>query len=167
MTKHKELAKWVKECAQLCQPDKTVWCDGSEEEKNRLEKEAFKTGELLPLNQKKFPGCSYHRTALNDVARTEHLTYICAKNKRDAGPTNNWMSPADGYQRAGAIFKGSMRNRTMYVMPFSMGPVGSPFSKIGVQLTDSIYVVLNMRTMTRMGQPVLDLLEKTNGGFTK
>ncbi|MFH1386840.1 MAG: phosphoenolpyruvate carboxykinase (GTP) [bacterium] len=167
MTKHKGLAKWVKECAELCKPDKVVWIDGSETEKKRLEKEAFKTGEMIELNQKKLPGCSYHRTALNDVARTEHLTYICTKNKRQAGPTNNWMSPEDGYQRAGAIFKNSMRGRTMYVIPFSMGPVASPFSKIGVELTDSIYVVLNMRIMTRMGQAVLDHLEKTNGIFTK
>jgi phosphoenolpyruvate carboxykinase (GTP) len=167
MTKHKELNRWVKECAELCRPDKIVWCDGSEEERKHLEKEAFKTGEILQLNQKKLPGCVYHRTALNDVARTEHLTYICTKNKRDAGPTNNWLSPQDGYRRAGEIFKGSMRGRTMYVIPFSMGPVGSPFSKIGVELTDSIYVVLNMKIMTRMGKAVLDQLEKTNGDFTK
>ena len=167
MTKHKELNKWVKECAELCKPDKIVWCDGSPAEKERLEKQAFKTGELIRLNQKKLPGCTYHRTAQNDVARTEHLTYICTRNKRDAGPTNNWMSPEDGYKRAGEIFKGSMKGRTMYVIPFSMGPVGSTFSKIGVELTDSIYVVLNMRIMTRMGKAVLDLLEKTNGEFTR
>jgi phosphoenolpyruvate carboxykinase (GTP) len=167
MTKHKELQRWVKECAELCKPDKIVWCDGSQAEKERLEKAAFKTGELIKLNHKKLPGCSYHRTAQNDVARTEHLTYICTKSKREAGPTNNWMSPEEGYKKAGEIFKGSMKGRTMYVIPFSMGPVGSPFSKIGVELTDSIYVVLNMRIMTRMGKPVLDLLEKTNGDFTK
>jgi len=167
MSKHKALNQWVKECAELCKPDRVVWCDGSEKEKVRLEKEAIKTGELVLLNQKKLPGCVYHRTALNDVARTEHLTYICTNNKRDAGPNNNWMSPEEGYKRAGEIFKNSMRGRTMYVMPFSMGPVGSPFSKIGVQLTDSIYVVLNMRIMTRMGQPTLDYLEKTEGDFTR
>ncbi|MFA6430840.1 MAG: phosphoenolpyruvate carboxykinase (GTP) [Candidatus Margulisiibacteriota bacterium] len=166
-TKHKELAKWVKECAALCKPDKVVWCDGSIEEKDHLEKEAFKTGELIQLNQKVLPGCSYHRTAANDVARTEHLTYICTENKHDAGPTNNWMPPKEGYKKAEEIFNGSMRGRTMYVIPFSMGPVGSPFSKVGVELTDSIYVVLNMRIMTRMGKAVLDLLEKTNGSFTK
>lgn len=167
MTKHRELNRWVKECAELCKPDKIVWCDGSAEEKNRLEKAAFKTGELIKLNSRKLPGCVYHQTAQNDVARTEHLTYICTPKKRDAGPTNNWLSPAEGYRRAGEIFKGAMKGRTMYVLPFSMGPVGSPFSKIGVQLTDSIYVVLNMRIMTRLGQAVLDLLEKTNGDFTK
>jgi phosphoenolpyruvate carboxykinase (GTP) len=167
MTKHKKLAKWVKECAELCRPDRVVWCDGSQEERERLEKEAFRTGELIQLNQKKLPGCVYHRTAINDVARTEGLTYICTRQKRDAGPTNNWMPPEEGYRRAGEIFKNSMRGRTMYVVPFSMGPVGSPFSKIGVELTDSIYVVLNMRIMTRMGKAVLDLLERTHGDFTR
>jgi phosphoenolpyruvate carboxykinase (GTP) len=167
VSKHKALNKWVKECAELCRPDKIVWCDGSLEEKARLEKQAFKSGELIKLNQKKLPGCSYHRTAENDVARTEHLTYICTKNKRDAGPTNNWLTPEEGYKRAGDIFKGSMKGRTMYVIPFSMGPVGSPFSKIGVELTDSIYVVLNMRIMTRMGKAVLQQLEKTQGDFTR
>jgi phosphoenolpyruvate carboxykinase (GTP) len=167
MSKHKALNKWVKECAELCKPDRVVWIDGSEEEKLRLEKEAFKSGELLKLNQKKLPGCSYHRTAQNDVARTEHLTYICTGNKRDAGPTNNWLSPEEGYKKAGEIFRGSMKGRTMYVIPFSMGPVGSEFSKIGVELTDSIYVVLNMRIMTRMGKAVLQQLEKTQGDFTR
>ena len=130
--------------ARLCQPDNIVWIDGSEEEKERLEQEAFATGELIELNQEKLPGCLYHRTAVNDVARTEDLTYICTSLREDAGPTNNWMSPEDGYRQAGEIFAGSMKGRTMYVIPFSMGPVGSPFSKIGVELTDSIYVVLNM-----------------------
>src|SRR3989339_1738237 len=165
--KHKGLNKWIKECATLCQPDKIVWINGSEEEKNQLEKEAFKTGELIQLNQKKMPGCVYHNTAVNDVARTEKLTFICTKNKRDAGPTNNWMTPKEGYNKAAEIFKGSMKGRTMYVIPFSMGPVGSPFSKIGVELTDSIYVVLNMRIMTRMGKEVLDLLENKDGDFTR
>jgi phosphoenolpyruvate carboxykinase (GTP) len=163
---HAMLENWVKECAALCQPDSVVWCDGSEEERMRLEKEAFATGELIQLNQEKLPGCVYHRTASNDVARTEHLTYICTSRKEDAGPNNNWMSPEDGYGRAGAILKGSMKGRTMYVVPFSMGPVGSPFSKYGVELTDSIYVVLNMRIMTRMGAPVLRALG-SSGQFTK
>ena len=109
MPKHKALNQWVKECAELCKPDRIVWCDGSEEERARLEKEAIKTGELMLLNQKKLPGCVYHRTALNDVARTEHLTYICTKSKKDAGPNNNWMLPQEGYKRAGDIFK----NRSM------------------------------------------------------
>jgi len=165
MTNHAGLKKWVKECAALCQPDNIVWCDGSLAENERLEKHAFATGELLQLNQEKLPGCVYHRTAKNDVARTEHLTYICTSKKEDAGPNNNWLSPDEGYSRAGAIFKGSMKGRTMYVIPFSMGPVGSPFSKIGVELTDSIYVVLNMRIMTSIGKRVLNALGD-NGEFT-
>ncbi|MCG2705463.1 MAG: phosphoenolpyruvate carboxykinase (GTP) [Candidatus Omnitrophica bacterium] len=166
MAEHKKLKKWVVEMAALCKPDKIVWINGSEEEKNRLEREALKAGEVLRLNQKKLPGCLYHRTALNDVARTEHLTYICTRKKSDAGPTNNWMSPPAAYRKAKKIFKGSMKGRTMYVIPFSMGPVGSPFSKIGVELTDSIYVVLNMRIMTRMGSEALKQLGTSNE-FTK
>ena len=166
MTNNTALKKWVKECADMCQPDNIVWCDGSLEEKERLEKQAFATGELIQLNQEKLPGCVYHRTAKNDVARTEHLTYICTSKKEDAGPNNNWMSPDEGYAKAGAIFKSSMKGRTMYVIPFSMGPVGSPFSKIGVELTDSIYVVLNMRIMTSMGKKVLDAIGDS-GEFTR
>jgi phosphoenolpyruvate carboxykinase (GTP) len=152
--------------ASLCRPDRIVWIDGSEEEKRRLEDEAVATGEIIRLNQEKLPGCLYHRTAVNDVARTEHLTFICTKKKEDVGPTNNWMAPRDAYRKASGYFKGAMKGRTMYVVPFSMGPVGSPFSKIGVELTDSIYVVLNMRIMTRIGQKVLDILG-ADGEFTK
>ena len=166
MTNHKVLKKWVEECAELCQPDDIHWCDGSEEEKERLEREAFATEELIQLDQGKLPGCAYHRTAVNDVARTENLTYICTSREEDVGPTNNWMSPEEGYERAGAIFRGSMRGRTMYVIPFSMGPVGSPYSKFAVELTDSIYVVLNMRIMTRIGEAVLDAIGD-HGEFTK
>ena len=166
MTNNNALKKWVDECAALTQPDNIVWCDGSDEEKARLEKEALASGELIPLNEEKLPGCVYHRTALNDVARTENLTFICTSRKEDAGPTNNWMTPEEGYAKAGVIFKGSMKGRTMYVIPFSMGPVGSPFSKIGVELTDSIYVVLNMRIMTRIGKSVLEVLG-TDSDFTK
>jgi phosphoenolpyruvate carboxykinase (GTP) len=150
----------------MCGPDQIVWIDGSEEEKERLTKEAASTGEVFPLNPEKLPGCLYHRTAVNDVARTEDLTYICTTLREDAGPTNNWISPEEGYRRAGEIFAGSMKGRTMYVIPFSMGPVGSPFSKIGVELTDSIYVVLNMRIMTIVGAKVLKQLG-TGGEFTK
>ena len=150
----------------MCQPDRIVWIDGSEEQKQRLTKEAIATGEVVELNQDKLPGCLYHRTALNDVARTEHLTYICTKKREDAGPTNNWMSPADAYAKAKIYFRGAMKGRTMYVIPFSMGPVGSPFSKIGIELTDSIYVVLNMLIMTRSGRSVLEKLG-TDGEFTK
>jgi phosphoenolpyruvate carboxykinase (GTP) len=166
MSEHRELSQWVKDMAKMCQPDRIVWIDGSEEEKETLTQEALATGELIRLNQEVLPGCVYHRTAANDVARTEDLTYICTRLKEDAGPTNNWMSPEEGYRRAGAIFQGAMKGRTMYVIPFSMGPVGSPFSKIGVELTDSIYVVLNMRIMTRIGAPVLNQLGNA-GEFTK
>jgi phosphoenolpyruvate carboxykinase (GTP) len=166
MNQHRKLQEWVEEMARLCEPDQIVWIDGSEEEKERLTQEATVTGEVTPLNPEKLPGCLYHRTAINDVARTEDLTYICTTLREDAGPTNNWMSPEEGYRRAGEIFKGAMKGRTMYVIPFSMGPVGSPFSKIGVELTDSIYVVLNMRIMTHVGASVLKQLG-AGGEFTK
>ena len=165
-TNHAELLNWVKAMAELCTPDRIVWCDGSESEKKRLEQEAVGTGELVELNQEKMPGCFYHRTAVNDVARTEHLTYICTAKQEDAGPTNNWMAPEEAYEKARQLFKGAMKGRTMYVIPFSMGPIGSVFSKIGVELTDSIYVVLNMRIMTRMGTAVLEALG-SKGEFTK
>lgn len=163
---HVKLQKWVEDMARMCKPDRIVWITGTEEEKDRLTQEALSTGELLELDRIKWPGCVYHRTAKNDVARTENLTFICTPTKQEAGPNNNWMTPEEGYRRAGEIFDGSMRGRTMYVIPFSMGPIGSPFSKIGVELTDSIYVVLNMRIMTRMGTPVLEALGD-EGEFTK
>jgi phosphoenolpyruvate carboxykinase (GTP) len=163
---HPKLQQWVEEMARMCRPDKVVWIDGSDRQREELKREAFGTGELIELNQEKLPGCVYHRTAVNDVARTEDLTFICTSSREDAGPTNNWMSPEDGYRRAGEIFAGSMRGRTMYVIPFSMGPIGSPFSKIGVELTDSIYVVLNMCIMTRVGPKVLECLG-ADGEFTK
>ena len=163
---NKKLIGWVNKMADLCKPDDIVWVDGSDKQRRRLEKEAISTGELIELNQKRLPGCLLHRTAVNDVARTEHLTFICTKKKYDAGPTNNWMSPEAAYRKAGTIFKGSMRGRTMFVIPFSMGPVGSEFSKIGVELTDSRYVVLNMLIMTRAGSAVLKELDK-GSNFTK
>jgi phosphoenolpyruvate carboxykinase (GTP) len=158
MAVHKKLNNWVKECVRLCKPDNVVWVDGSEQMRKGLEKQAVKTGEVIRLNQKKLPGCLLHRTALNDVARTENLTFICTPTRKEAGPTNNWMPPKEAYEKAGEIFAGSMKGRTMYVIPFSMGPVGSEFSKIGVELTDSIYVVLNMYIMTRVGSRVLEYL---------
>lgn len=165
-TNNEKLQKWVREMAALCQPDKIEWLDGSDEERARLENEAESAGEIIRLDQKKYPGCFYHRTAQNDVARTEHLTFICTSKKEDAGATNNWMSPSEAYDRAGKIFSGSMKGRTMYVIPFSMGHVDSPFAKIGVELTDSIYVALNMRIMTTMGKHVLNKLG-SDGTFTK
>jgi len=161
-----KLNNWVKEMAAMCKPERIVWIDGSETQKKILEKEALSSGEIIQLNQEKLPGCFYHRSAKDDVARTEHLTFICARKKQTAGPNNNWMSPRAGYAKAKAIFKGAMKGRTMYVIPFSMGPVGSAFSKIGVELTDSIYVVLNMLIMTRVGSAVLEKLGQ-DGEFTK
>jgi phosphoenolpyruvate carboxykinase (GTP) len=165
-TNHKPLKDWVNKMVRLCQPDDIVWVDGSSQQKEKLEKEAIELGEIIRLDQQKMPGCFLHRTAINDVARTEGLTFICTKKKHDAGPNNNWMSPQNAYRKARKIFKGSMRGRTMYVIPFSMGPVGSAFSKIGVELTDSRYVVLNMLIMTRAGEGVLRQLEKEET-FTK
>ena len=162
----KKVKDWVSKMAKLCQPDDIVWIDGSDEQRKQLELEAMSSGEMIQLNKEKLPGCFLHRTAIDDVARTEHLTFICTKNKNDAGPTNNWMSPAAAYKKAKAIFKGAMKGRTMYVIPFSMGPVGSTFSKIGIELTDSRYVVLNMLIMTRAGESVLRQLDG-EGDFTK
>jgi len=158
MVANSSVKQWVGDMVKLCEPDKVVWCDGSEEERERLTAESIQAGETMELNQDKLPGCVLHRTAKNDVARTEHLTFICTSKEEDAGPTNNWMSPDEAYSKLGDLFRGSMRGRTMYVVPFIMGVPDSPFSKIGVELTDSIYVVLNMRIMTRMGQVALDEL---------
>ncbi|OPY57756.1 MAG: Phosphoenolpyruvate carboxykinase (GTP) [Pelotomaculum sp. PtaU1.Bin035] len=166
MYNNKAVAQWVEEMAKLTKPDKVVWLDGSDEERIRLTEEAVSTGEMKYLNQEKYPGCLFHRTASNDVARVEHLTFICTTNKEDAGPTNNWMAPAEAYDKAGKIFDGSMRGRTMYVIPYIMGPKGSPFSKVGIELTDSIYVVLNMRIMTMMGKAAMEQLGDS-GNFVK
>ena len=163
---NRAVTDWIDECAALCTPDRVVWCDGSEEEKEHLTQEALGTGELELLKQETLPGCVHHRTALNDVARTENLTFICTSEQDDAGPMNNWMPPAEAYQKAGDIFRGSMKGRTMYVVPFIMGIPGSPFNKIGIELTDSIYVVLNMRIMTRMGKVAIDELGESDD-FTR
>lgn len=152
LTSNKTALQWIDEMAKLTQPDQIYFCDGSEQEKKELISQCLKTGELEELDQKKLPGCYHHRSDVNDVARTEHLTFICTKNKEDAGPTNNWMAPQEGYEKLSGIFKGSMKGRTMYVVPFIMGPAGSPFSKVGIELTDSLYVALSMGIMTRMGQ---------------
>lgn len=166
MTRHTQLNRWISDMAGMCSPAKIVWIDGSDEQRTALEKEALSTGEMIRLDPHKWPGCLYHRTAVNDVARTEDLTFICCRDQIDAGPTNNWMSPEEAYRRGREIFQGSMAGRTMYVIPFSMGPLGSPFSKIGIELTDSIYVVLNMLIMTRAGKKVLDQLGD-DGEFTR
>jgi len=152
------VSAWVHEMAVLTKPDSIVWVDGSEEERERLTQMAVSAGEMQYLNSETLPGCLYHRTAENDVARVEHLTYICTPEKEDAGPTNNWMSPDEAYEKLSRLFDGSMTGRTMYAIPYLMGPAASGFSKVGVELTDSIYVVLNMRIMTRMGKIAMDYL---------
>ena len=158
MTNNKYVLDWVNEMAALTTPDKIVWIDGSEEQTNALRKEAVSTGEIIELNQEKLPGCYLHRTSINDVARVEGRTFICTKKKEDVGATNNWMESGECYEKLGKLFRGSMKGRTMYVIPYSMGVVGSDFAKTGIELTDSIYVVLNMLIMTRAGQYVLDNL---------
>lgn len=150
--------RFVKEAAAMCRPDDVVWCDGSEAERERLIQVAIRSGDLVPLDQETLPGCYLHRSAANDVARTEHLTFVCSRERDDAGPVNNWMAPDDAYDRLAKLFDGSMAGRTLYVVPFLMGPPGSPFSKVGVELTDSVYVALSMRAMTRMGDAALEHL---------
>jgi phosphoenolpyruvate carboxykinase (GTP) len=160
------IERWVKEIAALTTPDQIVYCDGSPEEGKRLTEECVATGELIPFNQKKMPGCYLHRSASHDVARTEHLTFISTEKPEDAGPNNNWMSPADSRAKLTPLFKGAMKGRTMYVVPFLMGPPGSRFSKVGVEITDSKYVVLNMRIMTRVGNVALNHLGNSDD-FTR
>jgi phosphoenolpyruvate carboxykinase (GTP) len=157
-TKSKALAQWVTECARLAKPDRIVWCDGSEEEKERLTQQAVAAGVLIALNPAKRPRSYLHRSNPNDVARTEEVTFICTPTREEAGVTNNWMAPDEGYRKLGALIEGSMKGRTMYVIPYVMGPIGSRFSKIGIEITDTIYVVLSMRIMTRMGRAALDML---------
>lgn len=162
MTTNKKVLEFVNEAALLCQPDNIVWIDGSEEQLDELRKQSVATGEIKKLNEELYPGCYIHNTAVNDVARVEHRTFICSKNESDCGPTNNWWNPDEAYAKLKEIFAGSMKGRTMYVIPYSMGPIGSPFSKVGVEVTDSIYVVLNMDIMTRMGAAALTQLGDSN-----
>ena len=158
LTKNTAVLNWIDEMAAMTQPDQIVWIDGSQEQLEALRAEACSTGEIIQLNQEKLPGCYLHRTAENDVARVEDRTFICCRRKEDAGPTNNWMDPQEMYAKLKGLYTGAMKGRTMYVIPYSMGVVGSPFAKYGIELTDSIYVVLNMVIMTRVGTAVLDAL---------
>jgi phosphoenolpyruvate carboxykinase (GTP) len=160
--------RWVEEMARLCQPDRVFWCDGSEPERDALLEEAVARGILLQLNQKKLPGCYYHRSAINDVARSEDRTFICTDTAEEAGPTNNWHEPAAMYRKLYGLCAGGMRGRVMYVVPYLMGPPGSALTKVGLELTDSIYVALSMRIMTRMGEVAyrqLGLSEDFNRGL--
>ena len=154
LTDNKYITDWVDEQVKLCRPDSVVWIDGSEEQLASIRAEGFSTGELIKLNEEILPGCVYHRSALNDVARVEARTFICCEKQEDAGPTNNWMDPKEMRAMLRVIYDGCMRGRTMYVIPYSMGIVGSPFAKYGIELTDSIYVVVSMAIMTRVGTDV-------------
>ena len=162
MTNNKTVLKWLDEVKALVNPDKVVWIDGSEEQLEAIRKEAVESGEMIKLNEEKLPGCYLHRTRPNDVARVEDRTFICSKTKENAGPTNNWCDPDEMYKKLYDIARGSYKGRTMYIIPFSMGPIGSPLAKVGIEVTDSKYVVLNMAIMTRVGQKVLDVLGDSN-----
>ena len=158
LTKNRAVLAWIDEMAAMTQPDQLVWIDGSEAQLEELRKQACASGEIEKLNEEKLPGCYLHRTAVNDVARVEDRTFICCKRQEDAGPINHWMDPQEMYAKLKKLYTGAMKGRTMYVIPYSMGVVGSPFAKYGIELTDSIYVVLNMTIMTRVGFDVLDAL---------
>ncbi len=165
MTNNKKVLAFIEETKALCNPDNIVWIDGSEAQLEALREQAVNEGILIKLNQEKLPGCYLHRTTQNDVARVEGRTFICSKCKEDSSPINNWMETNEAYDMLNKLFKGTMKGRTMYVIPYSMGAVGSKFSKYGIELTDSIYVVLNMAIMTRVGVSVLEALG--DGDFIK
>ena len=167
LTNNQNVLKWVDEMVALCKPDKVEWIDGSEAQLKALRDEAIATGEMEALNEEKLPGCLLHRTKPNDVARVEGRTFICSRKEEDAGPTNNWCDPKEMYAKLTPMYDGVMKGRTMYVIPYSMGPIGSPLAKVGVELTDSIYVVLNMDIMTRMGAQAFENLGDTSNDFVR
>ena len=168
MTNNKKVLQFVADVQAFANPDKVVWIDGSDAQRDALRAEAVATGEIIKLNQEKLPDCYYHRTAENDVARVEDRTFICCENEADAMPHSivKWKAPKEAYQMVNEIARNAYAGRTMYVIPYSMGVIGSPFSKIGVEITDSIYVVLNMMIMTRVGKECFDVLGE-NGDFVK
>lgn len=167
LTNNQNVLKWVDEMIALCKPDQVVWIDGSEAQLNELRAQATETKEMIPLNQEKLPGCYLHRTDPTDVARVEDRTFICTRKEEDAGPINNWCDPKEMYAKLTPMYDGVMKGRTMYVIPYSMGPIGSPLAKVGVELTDSIYVVLNMDIMTRMGKDAFENLGETSNDFVR
>ncbi len=167
LTKNPNVLNWLDEVVALVKPDKVVWIDGSAEQLEALKAEAVATGEMIELNNEKLPGCLYHRTAPNDVARVEDRTFICSRRKEDAGPTNNWCDPKEMYAKLTPMYDGVMKGRTMYVIPYSMGPIGSPLAKVGVEVTDSIYVVLNMNIMTRIGVDAFKNLGDESNDFVR
>ena len=160
MSKLETLNRWVDDVVRLTQPDNVHWCDGSEAEYDALVEKMLASGDLIELNPRTHPNCYLHHSNVSDVARVEHLTFICTQNKEDAGPNNNWMDPVEAHAKIDALFAGSMKGRTMYVIPYCMGPIGSPLSRCGVEITDSPYVVANMRIMTRMGEAALARIER-------
>ncbi|MBQ8381265.1 MAG: phosphoenolpyruvate carboxykinase (GTP), partial [Clostridia bacterium] len=166
VTKNSHVNAWIAEMAEMVNPANILLIDGTEAQADILRAEALRTGELEKLNEEKLPNCYLHRTAVNDVARVEHRTFICTSKKEDAGNINNWMAPAECYEKLSKLYKGSYTGKTMYVIPYSMSVVGSDFAKYGIELTDSIYVVLNMLIMTRVGLDVLDALGDS-GDFIK
>ena len=167
LTKNPNVNKWVEEMIALTKPENVVWIDGSEAQLEALRDEACSTGEMIKLNEEKLPGCYLHHTAVNDVARVEDRTFICSRNKEDAGPTNNWCDPKEMYAKLTPMYDGSMKGRTMYVIPYSMGPIGSDLAKVGVEVTDSIYVVLNMAIMTRVGVKAFENLGDESNDFVR
>ena len=163
LTKNEAVLRWMEEMAAMTQPDKIVWITGEEEQLEALRKQAVEEGILIKLNEYKLPGCYLHRTDPDDVARVEDRTFICCEREEDAGPTNHWMDPKEMYEKMYALADGAYKGRTMYVIPYSMSIIGSPFAKYGFELTDSIYVVLNMAIMTRIGKAVCDALGDDEG----
>ena len=165
-TKLPALQEWVDAVAAHTRPDNIYWCDGSDSENDRLTAEMCESGILSPLNQEKYPDCYLHLSDPSDVARVEHLTFVCTREQEDAGQNNNWMDPNEAHEKIDALFEGAMEGRTMYVIPYCMGPIDSPYARLGVEITDSPYVVVNMRLMTRMGQAALERIER-EGSFVK
>jgi phosphoenolpyruvate carboxykinase (GTP) len=165
-TQNAALQNWIDEITELTKPDQVHWCDGSEEEYQQLVDQMLETGDLLKLNQESYPNCYLHRSDPTDVARVEHLTFVCTENRDDAGPNNHWMEPSDAHEKMRALYDGCMKGRTMYVIPYCMGPLKSPYARCGVEITDSPYVAINMKLMTRMGKEALERIER-EGQFVK